>query len=456
MPLSSLRRGLARNLVLTYVLLALLVGGLLTAVSIFTVTGLEAHLQRIDMGMAVQRVRTEYLAGQDPGRPSRFFHGVAGSEAFPAWLRELPPGFHKVDHDGRVWHAMVDDKDGDRYMLLRDYTDYERSQRGSHWLAVGGMAGGLLVAFGLGALMIRRVVAPLARLARQVQGRPGQPPRTRLAQDYPANEIGALAAAFDATYNQLEQALERERLFTADVGHELRTPLMAITSSCELLRDDPALGHADLTALARIERAAADMRQRLDVYLMLARGRDSAQNSFEQASAQVVARDQAAVYGPLAERRGMTLRLVTDGPLTPYYPVPLLRAVLGNLIQNALQYAGPGATVTLAVRGAASGGPPEVEVSDDGPGIAADRQASVFAPFVRGAERGAERGTERGGERGGDSYNLGLGLSLVARICEHQGWRVSLRSEPGAGAAFRVVLAPGDEAMDTAVGAAAG
>ena len=436
MPLSSLRRGLARNLVLTYVLLALLVGGLLTTVSIFTVTGLEAHLQRIDMGMAVQRVRTEYLAGQDPGRPNRFFHGAAGSEAFPAWLRGLPPGFHKVDHDGRVWHAMVDDDGGDRYMLLRDYTDYERSQRGSHWIAVGGMAGGLLVAFGLGALMIRRVVAPLARLARQVQGRPAQPPRTRLAQDYPANEIGALAAAFDATYNQLEQALERERLFTADVGHELRTPLMAITSSCELLRDDPALDHADLTALARIERAAADMRQRLDVYLMLARGPDSAQNAFEQASAQVVARDQAAVFGPLAERRGMTLRLLTDGPLTPYYPVPLLRAVLGNLIQNALQYAGPGATVTLAVRG---GEAPEAEVSDDGPGIPADRQASVFAPFVRGA-----------GERGGDSHNLGLGLSLVARICEHQGWRVTLTSEPGSGAAFRVVLGPAPGAPGSA------
>lgn len=430
MRLASLRRGLARNLVLTYVLLALLVGGLLTVVSVWTVTGLEAHLQRIDMGMAVERVRAEYLSGRDPGRPNRFFHGQAGGAAFPEWLRALPPGFHKVDHDGRVWHAMVDDDAGERYMLLRDYTDYERSQRGSHWLAVIGMAGGLLVAFLLGALMIRRVVAPLGRLAAQVQTRAAQPPRTRLAQDYPANEIGALAAAFDQTYNQLEQALERERLFTADVGHELRTPLMAITSSCELLRDEPGLAAADLSPLARIEQAAADMRQRLDVYLMLARGRDSGA-AFEHASVQRVAREQVGVFLAMANRRGTALTLDADGPATADYPVPLVRAVLGNLIQNALQYAGPDATIRVRVR---AGNPATVDVSDDGPGIPAERQASVFAPFVRASAPG-------------EAHNLGLGLSLVTRICEHQGWSVTLQSEPGAGATFRISLpAPEDDA----------
>ena len=70
----SARRGLARYLVRTYLLLALLVGGALTWVSIWSVNTLEVHLQRIDMGMAVERVRNDFLAGVDPGRPHRFFH----------------------------------------------------------------------------------------------------------------------------------------------------------------------------------------------------------------------------------------------------------------------------------------------------------------------------------------------------------------------------------------------
>ncbi|CAB3628673.1 two-component sensor histidine kinase [Achromobacter marplatensis] len=416
------RRGLARHLVLTYVVLALLVAGLLSWLSVWSVGKLEAHLQRIDMGMAVERVRGDFLAGIDPGRPNRFFHGDPGSEAFPAWLRRLNPGFHKIEREGRVWHVMVDDQDGQRYMLLRDYTDYEQSQVASHWTAVSGLAGSLALAFILGILATRRLLRPLSRLAAQVNARGAQPPQTRLAEDYPPDEIGQLAAAFDATYNQLEQALRREQLFTADVGHELRTPLMVISSSCELLREEQALDASGQARLARIEAAAADMGERLDTYLMLARGGDAAER-FARESAHTAARGQLAAWSAVAQRRDMRLTLEVAQPEAPalQFPAPLLRAVLSNLIRNSLQYAGPRASVVITA------GPDFMQVADDGPGIAAERHEAVFSPFVRGEQP--------------DAGNLGLGLSLVQRICAHQGWRVSLQSAPGRGTVFRVDLA---------------
>lgn len=416
------RRGLARHLVLTYVVLALLVAGLLSWLSVWSVGKLEAHLQRIDMGMAVERVRGDFLAGIDPGRPNRFFHGDPGSEAFPAWLRRLNPGFHKIEREGRVWHVMVDDQDGQRYMLLRDYTDYEQSQVASHWTAVSGLAGSLALAFILGILATRRLLRPLSRLAAQVNARGAQPPQTRLAEDYPPDEIGQLAAAFDATYNQLEQALRREQLFTADVGHELRTPLMVISSSCELLREEQALDASGQARLARIEAAAADMGERLDTYLMLARGGDAAER-FARESAHTAARGQLAAWSAVAQRRDMRLTLELAQPEAPalQFPAPLLRAVLSNLIRNSLQYAGPRASVVITA------GPDFMQVADDGPGIAAERHEAVFSPFVRGEQP--------------DAGNLGLGLSLVQRICAHQGWRVSLQSAPGRGTVFRVDLA---------------
>ena len=447
------RRGLARRLLLTYVLLAVLVGGLLTWVSVWSVNQLEAHLQRIDMGMAVERVRGDFLAGIDPGRPDRFFHGEPGGEAFPDWLRRLGPGFHKINRSGRVWHAMVDDKDGQRYILLRDYTEYERNQAASHWTTVTGLAASLALAFVLGTLATRRMLRPLGRLAAQVTARGAQPPQTRLAEDYPPDEIGRLAAAFDATYNQLEQALRREQLFTADVGHELRTPLMVISSSCELLLDEAGadgggLDPASAARVARIAAAATDMGERLDTYLMLARGRDAG-GQFVREGAVDAAREQVQAWSAVAERRGMTLVLepaasafaspavptdVAASPADkadvaasldaaggiPRFPAPLLRAVLSNLIRNSLQYAGPGARVMVQ---AGSG---YLQVSDDGPGIPAERHEAIFSPFVRGSQP--------------DNGNLGLGLSLVQRICEHQGWTVSLQSAPGQGSVFRVDL----------------
>ena len=309
-------------------------------------------------------------------------------------------------------------------MLLRDYTEYERNQATSHWTVVTGLAASLVLAFVLGTLATRRMLRPLARLAAQVTARGAQPPQTRLAENYPPDEIGRLAAAFDATYNQLEQALRREQLFTADVGHELRTPLMVISSSCELLLEEPGLDEDGAARVKRIAAAATDMGERLDTYLMLARGRDAG-GQFVRESAPDAAREQLATWTAVAQRRGMTLVFEANADsgaakASPTFPAPLLRAVLSNLIRNALQYAGPGARVTIQAGG------DYLQVADDGPGIPAERQEAIFSPFVRGTQP--------------DNGNLGLGLSLVQRICEHQGWTVSLTSAPGQGSVFRVGL----------------
>ena len=197
---------------------------------------------------------------------------------------------------------------------------------------------------------------------------------------------------------------------------------MVISSSCELLREEQALDAAGQARLARIEPAASDMGERLDTYLMLARGGDAA-DLFARESAAAAARGQLAAWTAVAQRRDMRLTLEEATQTTPalLFPAPLLRAVLSNLIRNSLQYAGPQARVVITA------GPDFMQVADDGPGIPAERHASIFNPFVRGEQP--------------DAGNLGLGLSLVQRICEHQGWRVSLASRPGEGSRFRVDLA---------------
>ncbi len=227
---------------------------------------------------------------------------------------------------------------------------------------------------------------------------------------------------------------------------------MVISSSCELLLEERGLDASGTERLQRIAAAATDIGERLDTYLMLARGRDDA-GQFARASADEAAREQLAAWSAVARRRGMSLTLqaaagpspsnaAADAPADvfdraaapgpsgadgmtpamdpPRFPAPLLRALLSNLIRNSLQYAGPGARVTI------SAGAQYLQVADDGPGIPAERQQAVFSPFVRGTQPAAG--------------NLGLGLSLVQRICEHQGWRVSLQSAPGRGSVFRVDL----------------
>lgn len=421
-PMTERRHSLGRRLILIYGLVSLLTGALVLALSNLSLNRLEMRLQEIDMGIAITRVREEIASG-GPGRPGRFFVGQPGSEQFPADLRQLSPGFYKLMRGQRLWHVRVLDDGAQRYLLMRDYTDYEHGQSTMLIVGVTSLGGLVLLAVLLGVITTRRLVRPIERLAASMSARTALPPSSRLAPDFPANEIGTAAQAFDNTYNHLELALQRERLFTADVGHELRTPMMAALSACEVLRDEELLSPAADAQLAQVEASIKDMRQRLDTYLMLARGEADCLG-FAHASLAQAVDEQVRQACPQARRLQLALLVEPHATLAtpPAYPLPLLRTVLGNLLRNALQYAGTGSEIRLRV------GDTWVEVQDNGPGVAAGQHEAIFLPFTRGPQPSVD--------------NLGLGLSLVKRICVNQGWAISVDSPAGGPTCFRLECAP--------------
>ena len=110
-------------------------------------------------------------------------------------------------------------------------------------------------------------------------------------------------------------------------------------------------------------------------------------------------------------------------PAGTRYNATLLHAVMGNLLRNALHYTEQGfIRLTLTPTG--------FLVEDSGVGIPEEKREAMFEPFVRGAEKRGE--------------GLGLGLSLVQRICENQGWSVSLTTMEPNGCRFKVELHPVD------------
>jgi signal transduction histidine kinase len=416
-----IRPGLMRRLLFTHIALSIIVGGLLTLLALWSIDTLESHLQRIDMGLAITRIRGEYLAGKDPGRPNRFFHGPIGSTSFPEWLRPLAPGFHKVQQGELRWHAIVEDYRGTRYILLRDYTDYENDRQIPHWVLGLGLATSLLLAVAFGMSTAFGIVGPIHRLAQRVEALSAEDGATAPPPPDSEDEIRQLELAFDRTFSQLQHALQRERLFTADVSHELRTPLMVISSTSELLLQQHDCSDAQYTALKKMEYAALDIRQRLDAYLMLARGEDMSQ-VFPRVTLAKAAQEQVDSWGGLAQRRSvnLSLRLLVEAQAQTY-PQPLLYGVLSNLIRNAIQHSGPGVNVLVEVKN------DTLRVQDDGPGIDETSQADIFSPFVSAAPMPPQ--------------HLGLGLSVVKRICDSQGWRVALQSKAGCGCVFYVDFA---------------
>lgn len=420
------RHSLSRRIVIAFVMLTFVVSSLFSLAVRQAINYSEDFLTESSLQQRLETLIAELEAGKPADLDqdmALFVIGGQGGDRLPAWLDGITPGFHERAQNGHEHHVLVRDEGNARYVLVQNQAEFERFEEVIAYFLVLAVCLSVLIAWLLGRLVARRVIAPVSRLAGQVQHReqllPVAPP---LAVDYPPDEVGRLAAAFDATLGQLRQALQRERLFTSDVSHELRTPLMVIESSCELMLAQGMDDARQESAVRRMLASCVEMRELVATFLELARAPESQSlGDGGDIGLLQIAEELLGRFRAEAQARGLELSLLQESTDEGRYPAPLLRAILSNLLRNAIHYTDRGFVRLVLRRGGFS-------VCDSGVGIPREQREAVFLPFVRGD---ATRG---------DGH--GLGLSLVQRICQRQGWRIRLEESQNGGCEFRVDFFP--------------
>ncbi len=412
---------LSQRIILSVVLLTGLVSGLFAI-------GLTATIHYVEESLLTSELEKEFaraLQDYKNGRDLRLDDGAAffpAGPALPDYLRSVPTGYSEIVLEHRAYFVYHARQEGTSYFLVKDQTAIERGEVLLKRAVFGGFVVSVVVSFVLGLFMVKQVIAPVRKLTRQVADREDLleqlPP---LAAGYADDEVGALAGAFDATFAKLQQALQREALFTSDVSHELRTPLMVIHSSCDVLLARKELDDYTHHKIESISRAANEMKGLVEAFLSLARGKD---NHAETATLDSVVKSEFPAWEQWAAHKGNRL-IVQDESISSEqtlkeYPAVLLRTVIDNLIRNAVHHTTAG-EIVLVLR------PGGFDLRDTGSGIAADERALVFKPYFRGAASHRE--------------GLGLGLSLVQRICAREQWTVVLEENYPKGCCFRVNLA---------------
>ncbi|MGG2459230.1 ATP-binding protein [Streptomyces sp. RGM 3693] len=241
------------------------------------------------------------------------------------------------------------------------------------------------------------------------------------------SEIGEVATALNRAFDERQHSEERLRQFVADASHELRTPLTTIRGWAQLhlhgLARDPELVER---AMLRIEDEAARMHSMVEELLLLARldqGRPLATAPVDLGR---LAQDAVADAHALDPSRPITVE--EQGEACAHGDEDRLLQVLRNLLDNALRYTPPGTPISVTVR-APDGDNVQLNVTDQGPGMAPDTARRIFERFYRGD---ASRTPGTGG--------TGLGLSIVKSITEAHGGTVSVRTAPDEGSTFTVTL----------------
>jgi len=216
---------------------------------------------------------------------------------------------------------------------------------------------------------------------------------------------------------------ELRAAFTASVSHELRTPLARLVA----LLESAELPGADLPALlAKAREEVDEMTELVDDILFLSeleQGREVV--ALGETEAAPVLRDVVAGRSERAERAGVRLELTLEDGIRVQLRRRMLRTVAENLVENAIRYAGEGATCIVELRRDA--GSILLEVSDDGAGVPEEDAPRLFERFFRSDRARTTRGS-------------GLGLAIVKHVVETAGGNVEARGAKGRGLDVRIHL----------------
>ena len=245
-------------------------------------------------------------------------------------------------------------------------------------------------------------------------------------RQYEGQAVGTSILVSDVTELKKAEGIRSE--FTANVSHELKTPLTSIKGFTDMLSSGMVASPADQKRFITMIGVEVDrLIDLINDILKLSELESVAIDQTEERSAVLdAARETASLLEPSAKAAGVTLA-VEGEPATVAVPMSRLKELLFNLVGNGIKYSENGGSVITRVR--VQDGKAVISVADQGIGIPQEDQSRVFERFYR-----VEKGRAR--KNGG----TGLGLAIVKHITQLYGGTVSLESEVGKGSTFTVTL----------------
>ena len=393
---------LQRRILLTFIASSTLVGVLFGLFAIIFAYHTEDQLFASLLQAEAAEAEQQLAAGRDiqPRLPFVRYVGDITSlpEPIQTKLQQAPERREFALDNGQHYHLLPLSQG----FLLADVTEQLivraiRPQLAEFLLLL--LAVVLLCSAGFAYVLAKRVLKPLHKLTLQVDStalQPNQPMSTRFADDFAADEIGRLARALQTAWQRVAEFIGREQQFTQDVSHELRTPLTVMQGALTLLRHSP-LTAQQLQYVQRLQQAQRQIHQTIDTLMLLAREHlpPAEQVTLLPVIEQSVLQQQAKLAGKAIS---LELDIASSAQLT-IDPMSLLM-LLNNLIGNAFDYTAAG-VIRIAFSGQV------LTVQDSGSGIDTQLQPQIFDCGIKGS----------------NSTGMGLGLSLVKRLCDK--WQIA-------------------------------
>ncbi len=292
-------------------------------------------------------------------------------------------------------------------------------------LTLAGLSAAILLAALVAVRRVcRRVLGPVRRMAVAASGIGAEDLARRLPTIESNDELGQLNRAFNGLLDRLQESFERQRRFTGEASHQLRTPLAGILGQIEvaLRRERPIEEYQRV--LGTVHQRGSHLNKIVESLLFLSRANaDAALGSLENLCLNSWLPERIESWSDKERAADIVLRVNATQDCCVLAQRALLGELLDILIDNACKYSPPGSPIEIALDRDATA--VRIEVQDRGCGISPDDVPHLFTPFFR-AEESRRRGVE----------GTGLGLSIARRLARVFQGELTVDSQPGRGSLF--------------------
>ena len=350
----------------------------------------------------------------------------------PTELMDSEPGYYELESNDSDLYVVYSELHGDKQLVLV----FAGHQVGELALFFGMLPlAGVLIVIYLSSWLVYKVssraVSPIIKLSRDVDSLdPGSSDFSTelkmILSDYTGSDydVRTLSAALLKLSDRIEAFVMRERNFTRDASHELRSPITVIKIAADLLLEDKDISDANRRTVQRIKTNASDMEELIQALLLLARESDNALST-ELICVNDVVREEMDRATQLLSGKPIQTSFEADNDLLINASDKVVSVMIGNLVRNAYSYTDEGRVDIKIASGC-------FIIEDSGIGISRDDMEKVFKPFQRGKSK----------QRGG----YGVGLTIVNMLSERFHWPINIESELNQGT--RVTITFSDTASD--------
>ncbi|OGT85026.1 MAG: hypothetical protein A3H91_16320 [Gammaproteobacteria bacterium RIFCSPLOWO2_02_FULL_61_13] len=356
-------------------------------------------------GMTKVLPSAEFEAHVDPDQSSKKWTAEDGRR-----FLLMSVTVHSTDQSGESW----------RIQGALDVTEDHRLIAGYQRLSLLVLLPGVLIAVVLGISVTRRGLQPLQEITEATRHITGSRLSARMGHKHWPRELDALASAFDQMLDRLEESFNRLSQYSADLAHELRTPINNLMVVTEVALSRPRTAEEYRHLLESTMEDYQRLSRMAESLLFLARA-DSSQSplKYQRVNAIHELESVREFYEVLADENGVHLNCTGDASLE--VDPMLFRRAVGNLVANAIRHTPRGGSIVLSAR-TQPGGAVQIRVSDTGSGIEAQHLDRIFDRFYR-ADSSRSQGAE----------GAGLGLSIIQSIMTLHGGTVAIESAPEEG-----------------------